>query len=96
MDKYHERLDVIQSICFWIALFGRINRNHLHIEWLQQLEPFFIINGIVFYLCCIAQIYITWKETRSIKTALMRNKCSVIFLLLLTFALCLLGAERLA
>lgn len=96
MNKYYERLDIIQLLCFLIALFGDINRKLIHIEWLQQLESFFIINGIVFYLCCIAQIYITWKETRSIKTALMRNKCSVIFLLLLTFALCLLGAERLA
>lgn len=90
MNKYYERLDIIQLLCFLIALFGDINRKLIHIEWLQQLESFFIINGIVFYLCSIAQICITWKETRSFKTALMRNKCNVFILLFFSFVLCYL------
>lgn len=93
MNKYYERLDIIQLLCFLIALFGDINRKLIHIEWLQQLESFFIINGIVFYLCSIGQICITWKETRSFKTALMRNKWNVFILLSFSFVLCYLALK---
>lgn len=88
MSKYYERLDNIQFLCFCIALFDRINRKQLHIGWLESLEPLFILNGIVFYLCCIGQIYITWREHRSIKAAIMHNKFNVFILLFLTCGLC--------